>query len=117
MPFELTFSQKQSLWDILQDLQKPHPMNRLLQGDVGSGKTIVAALAALTTAKENKQSVFMAPTEILANQHYQTFIKFFPDFEKGLALITSGKSKVFYGDSLETEIKKSELLKKLLWGN
>ncbi|MEK7574020.1 MAG: ATP-dependent DNA helicase RecG [Patescibacteria group bacterium] len=116
LPFELTFSQKQSLWDILQDLQKPHPMNRLLQGDVGSGKTIVAALAALTTAKENKQSVFMAPTEILANQHYQTFIKFFPDFEKGLALITSGKSKVFYGDSLETEIKKSELLKKIALG-
>lgn len=116
LPFELTISQKQSLWDILQDIQKPHPMNRLLQGDVGSGKTIVAILAALTAAKENKQSVFMAPTEILASQHYQTFIKFFPDFEKGLALITSGEAKVFYGDGLEAEIKKSELLKKISSG-
>lgn len=116
LPFELTLSQKQSLWDILQDIQKPHPMNRLLQGDVGSGKTIVAALAALTAAKENKQSVFMAPTEILANQHYQTFIKFFPDFEKGLALITSGEAKVFYGDGLETKVKKAELLKEIALG-
>ncbi len=117
LPFELTLSQKQSLWDILQDIQKPHPMNRLLQGDVGSGKTIVAALAALTAAKENNQSVFMAPTEILASQHYQTFIKFFPDFSEGLALITSGQAKIFYGDGLEAEIKKSELLKKISAGS
>jgi len=116
LPFELTLSQKQSLWEILQDLQKPHPMNRLLQGDVGSGKTIVAALASLTAAKENKQSVFMAPTEILAQQHYQTFIKFFPDFEKGLALITSGEAKVFYSDGLETKTQKSELLKEIASG-
>ena len=116
LPFELTISQKQSLWDILQDLQKPHPMNRLLQGDVGSGKTIVAALAALTAAKENKQSVFMAPTEILANQHYQTFVKFFPDFEKGLALVTASEARVFYGDGLEAKIKKSEFLKEIASG-
>ncbi|MDP3052967.1 MAG: ATP-dependent DNA helicase RecG [bacterium] len=116
LPFELTLSQKQSLWEIVQDLEKNHPMNRLLQGDVGSGKTIVAALAALASAEENHQSVFMAPTEILAHQHYQTFIKFFPDFEKGLALITSAQTKVFYGDGLETEIKKSELLEKIALG-
>src|SRR3989344_2266318 len=116
LPFELTISQKQSLWDILQDLQKPHPMNRLLQGYVGSGKTIVAALAALTAAKENKQSVFMAPTEILANQHYQTFIKFFPGFKKGFAIVTASEAKVFYGDGLEAKIKKSELLKEIASG-
>ncbi|MFA5084169.1 MAG: GxxExxY protein [Candidatus Paceibacterota bacterium] len=116
LPFELTLTQKKSLWEIIQDLEKPHPMNRLLQGDVGSGKTIVAALSALATAEEDKQSVFMAPTEILARQHYQTFIKFFPEFSKGLALITSAQAKVFYGDGLETEIKKSELLKEIASG-
>lgn len=116
LPFELSLSQKKSLWEILQDLQKPQPMNRLLQGDVGSGKTIVAALAALTAARENHQSVFMAPTEILAHQHYQTFIKFFPNFNKGLALLTSGQTKVFYDEGLETEIKKSELLKEIASG-
>jgi len=116
LPFELTITQKKSLWKIVQDLEKSRPMNRLLQGDVGSGKTIVAAIAALAAAKEDGQTVFMAPTEILANQHYQTFIKFFPDFDKGLALITSAQNKVFYGDGLETEAKKSEILKDIALG-
>lgn len=116
LPFELTASQKQSLDEVLKDLGKNNPMNRLLQGDVGSGKTIVAAIAALAAANENKQTVFMAPTEILARQHYQTFIKFFPNFENGLALITSEQAKVFYGEGLEAEIKKSELLEKIAEG-
>jgi ATP-dependent DNA helicase RecG len=118
LPFELTLSQKNSLWEILQDLQKPRPMNRLLQGDVGSGKTIVAALAALATARENHQSVFMAPTEILVQQHYQTLIKFFPNFDQGLALLTSDQTKVFYGVGGEQSrtIKKSELIKKIAAG-
>lgn len=116
LPFELTITQKKSLWEIVQDLRRSRPMNRLLQGDVGSGKTIVAALSALATAEEDKQTVFMAPTEILARQHYQTFIKFFPEFDKGLALITSEQAKIFYGDNLETEIKKSELIKKIASG-
>jgi ATP-dependent DNA helicase RecG len=116
LPFELTITQKKSLWEIIQDLEKSRPMNRLLQGDVGSGKTIVAAIAALAAAKEDKQTVFMAPTEILANQHYQTFIKFFPNFNKGLALITSAQSKIFYGDGLETDAKKSEVLKDIISG-
>ncbi|MBN2198027.1 ATP-dependent DNA helicase RecG [Candidatus Wolfebacteria bacterium] len=113
IPFELTASQKKSLWEILKDFKNPRPMNRLLQGDVGSGKTIVAALAALLIAKKNKQSAFMAPTEVLANQHYQTFKKFFKDFTEGIALLTSSESKIFYGDGLETEIKKTELFKKI----
>ena len=121
LPFELTQSQKESLWEILKDLNKPHPMNRLLQGDVGSGKTIVAFLAALVVARGNKpfdaaqgkQSAFMAPTEVLARQHYLTFKKFFPDFNKNAALLTSSESRIFYGDNLEAEIKKSELVKKV----
>ncbi|MEK7568103.1 MAG: ATP-dependent DNA helicase RecG [Patescibacteria group bacterium] len=113
LPFELTQAQKKALWEILKDFKKPHPMNRLLQGDVGSGKTIVAALAALAIAKENKQNAFMAPTEVLARQHYATFKKFFSDFDKGVGLITGGEAIVFYGDNLETKVKKQELIKKI----
>ena len=113
LPFELTHSQKKSLWEILQDLKKSHPMNRLLQGDVGSGKTIVAVLAALVLAKDGKQTAFMAPTEILAKQHYETFKKFFRRFDRGAGLITGSMAKVFYGDELESEIKKNELIKKI----
>ncbi|MDI6717814.1 MAG: ATP-dependent DNA helicase RecG [Patescibacteria group bacterium] len=116
LPFELTVSQKKTLFEILRDLEKNHPMNRLLQGDVGSGKTIVAVLAALMIAKNGKQTAFMAPTEVLAVQHYQTFKKFFGDFEKGVGLITSSVVKVFFGDELENTIKKNELSAQILSG-
>ncbi|MEE8131777.1 MAG: ATP-dependent DNA helicase RecG [Candidatus Paceibacterota bacterium] len=121
LPFELTQAQKKTLWEILQDFQKPHPMNRLLQGDVGSGKTIVAGLSALIVAKpfgmtQGKQSAFMAPTEILARQHYKTFLKFFPEFNGGIGLITSSEARIFYGNELETETKKNELIKKITNG-
>jgi len=69
LPFELTSAQKKSVAEIQGDLASGRPMNRLLQGDVGSGKTIVAALAALAIAREGAQSAFMAPTSILADQH------------------------------------------------
>jgi ATP-dependent DNA helicase RecG len=70
LPFRLTGGQKQALKEIVEDLQKPQPMNRLLQGDVGAGKTIVALLAALVAMENGLQVAFMAPTEILAEQHY-----------------------------------------------
>ena len=113
LPFELTIAQKKSIWEILKNLNKPHPMNRLLQGDVGSGKTIVAALSALIVAKNNKQSAFMAPTEVLARQHYETFKKFFKYFDGGISLLTSSEARVFYGDELETKLKKQDLIKKI----
>ena len=70
LPFRLTGGQKQALKEIVDDLQRPQPMNRLLQGDVGAGKTIVALLAALVAMENGLQVAFMAPTEILAEQHF-----------------------------------------------
>ena len=73
LPFRLTRAQARTLHEIRRDLARPHPMQRLLQGDVGSGKTIVAALAALQAIESGYQAAVMAPTEILAEQHYRKF--------------------------------------------
>ncbi|MFA4999183.1 MAG: ATP-dependent DNA helicase RecG [Parcubacteria group bacterium] len=113
LPFEMTFSQKKSLLEILQDMSSGHPMNRLLQGDVGSGKTVVAVIAAIVTAKRGFQSAIMAPTEILATQHYETIKKFFTLPDLKLGLLTSGVAKIFLGEKLESEIKKSEMINML----
>jgi ATP-dependent DNA helicase RecG len=76
LPFELTRSQENALRDLIQDLSQTVPMNRLLQGDVGSGKTVVAAFAFLAAHRSELQSAFLIPTEILAEQHYRTLLKF-----------------------------------------
>ncbi|MGE5816253.1 MAG: ATP-dependent DNA helicase RecG [Acidobacteriota bacterium] len=75
LPFRLTVGQRQAIKEIVDDLVRPAPMNRLLQGDVGSGKTIVALMAAVVAMENGAQVAFMAPTEILADQHYITIRK------------------------------------------
>lgn len=90
LPFELTGAQRKAAWEILQDIKASRPMNRLLNGDVGSGKTMVAALAMYNAALAGKQSALLAPTEILARQHYDTFCKLFGGLNIRIGLLTRG---------------------------
>lgn len=88
LPFPLTNAQRRAAWQILQDLESDHPMNRLLQGDVGSGKTVVAGLVAAEVAKAGFQTAIMAPTEILVQQHAKTLDELLSPFGVSVALLT-----------------------------
>lgn len=92
LPFKLTNGQRQALKEIVEDLQRPQPMNRLLQGDVGAGKTIVALLAALVAMENGLQVAFMAPTEILAEQHFISLSRLLQSSRFSVALLTGGVS-------------------------
>lgn len=94
LPFDLTPDQKKVSWEIIKDLQKGEPMLRLLQGDVGSGKTVVASLALLNTALSKIQSAVMAPTEILASQHFKSIGEMFVAFDAKIALLSAGFQKI-----------------------
>ena len=98
LPFALTGAQNRAIEEIRRDLMKGVPMNRLVQGDVGSGKTMVAAAAAYMAAQNHRQAAMMAPTEILAEQHYQGLCKLFRPLGLRLALLT--------GSMKESEKKK-----------
>jgi len=90
LAFKLTDDQRKSAWQIIKDLAKPVPMNRLLQGEVGSGKTVVAAMAALLVSRSGYQSLWLAPTEILANQHYRNVSQLLERFGLSVGLWTAG---------------------------
>jgi ATP-dependent DNA helicase RecG len=93
LPFKLTGAQERVLREIVQDMKKPKPMNRLVQGDVGSGKTVVAAAAAFFAARGGYQSAVMAPTEILANQHFKKFKEVMSKFNIPVGLLTGSMTK------------------------
>ena len=93
-PFKLTNAQKKAVKEILADLSRTTPMNRLLEGDVGSGKTVVAAVAIFVAFQNGFQSALMAPTEILAHQHYQTLKTLLEPFGVKIALVTSSQKKL-----------------------
>ena len=92
LPFHPTDAQKQSLKEIAEDICSPHPMSRLLQGDVGSGKTIVAAQAAIIAVENGAQVAIMAPTEILAEQHYFYFRRLLAPVEYRIDLLKGSLS-------------------------
>lgn len=89
LPFELTNAQQKAIEEISNDLVKSRPMNRLLNGDVGSGKTIIAAAAMAMAADAKFQATLMAPTEVLAKQHYMSFCNFFKHSNINIALLTN----------------------------
>lgn len=93
LPFELTNAQRKAAWDIFQSFTEATPMNRLLQGDVGAGKTVVAGFAAYKVAQCGMQTAIMAPTEILAGQHAKTLQKLLSPFDISVALLTGSVKK------------------------
>jgi ATP-dependent DNA helicase RecG len=101
LPFELTSGQINSLKDLFSDFASGKPMNRLLQGDVGSGKTIVSMIAILAVIDSGYQVAFMAPTEILAEQHFNTFNRFFADYGIKTVQLVGGQKKKLRADIKE----------------
>jgi ATP-dependent DNA helicase RecG len=93
LPFQLTVSQKNVIAEILSDMQQPFAMNRLLQGDVGSGKTIVAATVLLAAVTANAQGALLVPTEILAEQHWRSLNNLFSSYEIQIDLLTGSVSE------------------------
>ena len=105
LPFVLTSDQKKSSEQIINDIGRDEPMNRLLNGDVGSGKTVIAAIAAYAAILAGYRVVCMCPTSILANQHYETFNELFKKFNISIGLVTSDRQE----SSITDIITKSKL--------
>ena len=108
IPFELTNAQKRVLKEIRSDVRKPQQMNRLLQGDVGSGKTLVALLSMLIAVDNKYQACLMAPTEILAHQHFESIVKYLDKIDIKVALLT-GSTKIRERRLLHAELNDGEI--------
>ncbi|MBW4612325.1 MAG: ATP-dependent DNA helicase RecG [Desmonostoc vinosum HA7617-LM4] len=108
LPFQLTGAQQRVLNDILSDLQKPAPMNRLVQGDVGSGKTVVAVIAILAAIQSGYQAALMAPTEVLAEQHYRKLVSWFNLLYLPVELLT-GSTKTVKRRQIHAQLETGEL--------
>ncbi|QSJ15305.1 ATP-dependent DNA helicase RecG [Nostoc sp. UHCC 0702] len=108
LPFQLTGAQQRVLNDILNDLQKPAPMNRLVQGDVGSGKTVVAVIAILAAIQSGYQAALMAPTEVLAEQHYRKLVGWFNLLHLPVELLT-GSTKAAKRRQIHSQLETGEL--------
>jgi len=106
LPFVLTKDQKVALWEIFKDFERRYPMNRLLEGDVGSGKTVVALLATLQVFQAGWQTAYLAPTEILAQQHFKTMTDLAGDAIK-IALLTSSGARSMHGPLSKQALKKA----------
>lgn len=115
LPFTLTNDQRVAAWQVLQDLAEPKPMSRLVQGDVGSGKTVVAALVAYNVALSHYQVALVAPTVVLAEQHLQTFINMVGKHETKVALLTGNEAMIFSVGST-AKVTKGELLEAVAAG-
>lgn len=96
LPFQLTDAQRRESWRIIKEMSTPKPMFRLLQGDVGSGKTVVATIALLNTAQAGYQSALMVPTEILAQQHFEELKKLLEPFDVSVELLTGTQKTTSY---------------------
>lgn len=111
LPYKMTNDQKKSAWQIIQDMGKPLPMNRLLEGDVGSGKTVVATMATYFAALSGYQIAFMAPTEILSRQHFEKISPLLRQLKIESGLLTSSEARISDG-----KIKRKEFIKKVAEG-
>jgi len=108
LPFQLTGAQSRVLNDILNDLQQPSPMNRLIQGDVGSGKTVVAIIAILAAIQSGYQAALMAPTEVLSEQHYRKLVGWFNMLHLPVELLT-GSTKAAKRRKIHAQLETGEL--------
>jgi ATP-dependent DNA helicase RecG len=104
LPFSLTRAQTRAMNEVLQDLREPHPMQRLLQGDVGSGKTIVAAVACLAAVDSGAQAAVMAPTEILSEQHWRKFNEWLAPLGVRLGYLRGGMRKAEKAEMLKGRV-------------
>lgn len=114
LPFELTDDQRKTLGEVIADMTASHPMNRLIEGDVGSGKTIIALLAAINNMSHNMQSAMMAPTEILAQQHFANMQKIFPKNQLNQIALLTKDLQILGNNKILT---KKEILKKIANNN